>query len=53
MDYYDFLDDLRESGITNMWGASTFLEDEFTELDRYEAKDILLAWMKQFGKGEN
>ena len=47
--HYDFLDGLRESGITNMWGASAFLEDEFPELNKQEAKAVLLAWMDQFG----
>ena len=48
-EYYEYLDNLRESGVTNMFGAGKFLEYEFG-LDRYEAKDILLAWMQQFGK---
>ena len=48
-EYYEYLDNLRESGVTNMFGASKFLEYEFG-LDRYEAKDILLAWMQQYGK---
>lgn len=43
--YFDYLEDLRESGETNMWGASTYLEAEFG-LDAREAKDILLAWIK-------
>ena len=47
--HYDFLDGLRESGITNMWGASAHLEDEFPELNKQEAKAVLLAWMDQFG----
>lgn len=48
--YFDFLDGLRESGITNMWGAAGFLEDEFPELNKQEAKTVLLAWMDQFKK---
>ena len=39
--YFDYLDQLRESGITNMFGASPYLQEAF-DLDRYEAKDILL-----------
>tara|TARA_R110002051_G_C8739753_1_gene498904 strand:+ start:2724 stop:2906 length:183 start_codon:yes stop_codon:yes gene_type:complete len=48
--YFAFLNDLRESGITNMFGAGPFLEDEFPELNRQEAKDELLAWMQSFDK---
>jgi hypothetical protein len=51
--HYDFLDGLRESGITNMYGAAPFLEDEFPELNKQEAKTVLGAWMGQFGKGDN
>ena len=48
--HYKFLDELRESGITNMYGAAPFLEDEFPELNKQEAQTILGAWMDQFGK---
>lgn len=27
--YYDYLEKLRKSGKTNMWGASIWLEQEF------------------------
>jgi len=42
--YFYFLEDLRESGVTNMFGAASYLIDVFG-LDRREAKDILLEWM--------
>jgi len=42
--YFYFLEDLRESGATNMFGAASYLVDVFG-LDRREAKDILLEWM--------
>jgi len=42
-----FLDDLRESGVTNMFGAAPYLQEEFG-LDRRDAKDILIEWMKSF-----
>jgi len=45
----EYLDDLRESGVTNMFGAGSYLEDAFG-LDRREAKDVLQYWMKTFGK---
>jgi len=47
--YYDYLDELRESGITNMFGAASYIEDAF-DLDKKQAKEILLDWMETFGK---
>lgn len=49
LEYYTYLDELRRSGITNMYGAAEFMEDAFSELDHDEAKDILLDWMHTFG----
>ena len=46
-EYFDFLVDIRDSGVTNMWGAGPYLEDEFN-LTKQEAKDVLLAWIKSF-----
>ena len=44
-----FLDDLRESGITNMWGAGVYLQEVF-EVTKIEARDVLLEWMKNFSE---
>ena len=46
-DYFKYLNELRASGVTNMWGAGPYLEDEFN-LTEQEAKDVLLAWIKSF-----
>lgn len=45
--YFDYLDNLRESGETNMFGAAPYLQDVFPELryDPERAEEILLAWM--------
>lgn len=48
--YYDYLDGLRESGVTNMLGATPYLEQQFPELTAKEVKDILVDWMKTFGE---
>ena len=48
-EYFAYLDDLRDSGVTNMFGAAPYLQEEFG-LDRYEARDILLQWMQSFNK---
>lgn len=48
-EYFEYLDVLRESGVTNMFGAGFYLQEEFG-LDRYEARDILTKWMQTFGE---
>ena len=42
-----FLDDLRESGETNMFGAASYLQEEFG-LDKKEARAVLSTWMQAF-----
>ncbi len=42
-----YLDKLRQSGATNMFGAAAYLMREFS-LDRQEAQAILSEWMKTF-----
>jgi hypothetical protein len=43
--YYDFLEEVRQTGVANMFGAGRFLEIEFS-LTPEEAKSILITWMK-------
>ena len=45
--YFNFLDILRETGVTNMFGAPMYLVDEFG-LSRSEARTITKEWMEQF-----
>ena len=45
---YEYLNLLRESGVTNMFGATPYLQKEFG-FNFKEAKTWLLAWMKDFG----
>jgi hypothetical protein len=49
-EYLEYLDALLESGATNMFGASPYLNEEFQDLSEKEAKDILVYWMKTFTK---
>lgn len=42
-----YLDNLRESGTTNMFGAGSYLQEEFG-LDKHEAREILKEWMDTF-----
>lgn len=46
-DYFDYLDDLRESGETNMFGAGPYLMREFG-IGRAESHLVLSAWTKTF-----
>jgi len=43
----EFLNALRESGITNMFGASSYIEDEFGT-DKKESRRLLSLWMTNF-----
>ena len=45
--YWNYLEKLRRSGVTNMFGAVPYLVEEFG-LDRDEAKKILTEWMENY-----
>ena len=51
-EYFTFLDVLRESGVTNMFGAPAYLVDEFG-LSRRESITITKEWMAQFERKES
>ena len=42
-----YLNFLRETGVTNMFGAASYIEDEFG-VDRKEARRLLSLWMANF-----
>lgn len=44
---FTYLEGLRQSGVTNMFGAGPYLQREFG-LDRNEAAKVLLDWMKSY-----
>jgi hypothetical protein len=44
-----FLDELRESGVTNMYGAGIYIERNFA-VSRQHARAILGYWMETFGE---
>lgn len=46
-EHLEFLDDLRESGATNMYGATPYLVEEFG-ISIGEAIEILSHWMETF-----
>lgn len=45
--YWIYLENLRKSGVTNMFGATPYLMNEFG-LDKKEAIKILSDWMKNY-----
>jgi hypothetical protein len=46
--YYNALEVIRESGITNMFGAAPYLREVFPELSRMESNEILCNWMENY-----
>ena len=47
LEYFVYLDKLRESGTINMMGAPRELQYEF-EMEKIEAIKIFVLWTKQF-----
>ena len=45
--YWIYLEELRRSGITNMFGAVPYLVNEF-DLTQLEASAILSDWMRNY-----
>ena len=48
-EYYVYLEELRQSGVTNMFGATPYLREEFG-VGRREAIEILGSWMDNYAK---
>lgn len=46
-EYFEFLDELRENGDTNMFGAGPWLADAFG-LEKSRARAVTVLWMKTF-----
>ncbi len=45
----DYLDDLRESGVVNMFGAGEYVGRKFA-LTKTESRQVLTYWMNTFGE---
>ena len=45
----EYLDNLRESGVTNMYGAGPYVQEAFG-LDRREAGKMVQEWMRTFSQ---
>lgn len=52
--YFDYLEQLRQSGETNMFGAVPYLQQKFPELSRdpEQASKLLKEWMFTFGPSQ-
>ncbi len=48
--YFTYLERLRRSGVTNMYGARSYLQQEFPELanDSKRASEILKVWINSY-----
>lgn len=46
-EYWIYLEKLRRSGVTNMYGATPYLQEEF-KISYKRAKDILTDWMRHY-----
>lgn len=47
--YYKALELIRESGITNMWGAAPYLA-KYCNISVELATDILLSWIENYSE---
>lgn len=45
---FSFLDALQRTGVTNMFGATPYIQDEFSELSKKESMDLLGRWMDTY-----
>jgi hypothetical protein len=46
--YYFTLENIRRSGICNMWGASVYLKQFCPELTEKESQEILCNWIENY-----
>jgi hypothetical protein len=43
-----YLNELRESGAINMFGAASYIVEEFPQINIHEARQMLQLWMRVF-----
>lgn len=48
--YYKVLEAIRESGITNMFGAAPYLKEFCPELSHKESQAVLVNWMRNYNE---
>jgi hypothetical protein len=49
----EYLNELRSSGTTNMFGAAPYIQAEFPEIDRKESVRLFTLWMENFNEEGN
>ena len=47
IEVFTYLNELRESGVVNMFGAASYIRDEFGT-ERIESRMLLTSWMSNF-----
>lgn len=50
IEYYKYLEMIREMGIVNMYGATPYLVRNFTELDETTGRKVLASWMDNYSE---
>lgn len=48
LEHLEYLDELRETGVTNMLGAGTWLRSEWPGMNRQQSTTILQYWMHTY-----
>jgi len=48
IDICEYLEDLRDSGVTNMFWAWMYIQEEYDDISRKEAHNVLALWMDIF-----
>jgi len=48
---YTFLDNLRESGVTNMFGSGSYVRENFSTTET-ETSELVVGWMEAVESGE-
>ena len=49
-EYYMVLEGIRRTGVTNMYGASRYLQEFCPELSKEQAQEILCNWMHNYSE---
>jgi len=49
-EHLEYLDNLRESDTTNMFGSYSYLQNEFPGVSKVDAIDIVNYWIQTFGQ---
>lgn len=52
-EHLEYLDELRDSGETNMFGSLPYVMEEFTTLSKAEAQKVITYWMKSYTELHN